>query len=508
MAHRAPRRWLSLAILVFACGSLDCRYAPGTPGDGGEDGDRRSDTDDGAMLDDLDLFDDDGPSGSDSLTGDTHDEQGDPEREITEDRRSEADLGEWRDVGRDLLTEDGAGHETGPGDIDETETSGDLDVSDTRPDHDLTRDTDDAVDSDAADPDGTRDRADAPDPSDADADVTPDADAEPLRISTDALPCGVAGRDYSVHLEATGGTGAYAWAVTTELPDGIALSPAGVLRGPSLTPWDGLVGVRVQSGDQAVLADLHLSVAPELTTALSAVDPSLLYTGDSLDVLDGVRGVTAETHCAFYTEPGGGWVPGLTDLSGDNNCTLTGDPSEPTPGLYGFLVAISGACGQTTYVPVRYDEGPCTGENVVFSPGPSDYVRGRGEAHSRDLVITGVEGCSDGLACTCAACSQGNYYTAPLTAHDQMYCTDTDDVCVPCAEPGDCLVSTPASCSDSFTLAKTYTTWAHDPVGPGVGWITYEAVESYSGEIDWAELMCYPTRMWSCHFDVLEIAFD
>jgi hypothetical protein len=61
--------------------------------------------------------------------------------------------------------------------------------------------------------------------------------AIPLSITTPSpLPQGTANQNYNATLEASGGTGAYTWSVNPPLPNGLQLSPSGVISGiPSST---------------------------------------------------------------------------------------------------------------------------------------------------------------------------------------------------------------------------------------------------------------------------------
>src|SRR5690349_10030627 len=56
--------------------------------------------------------------------------------------------------------------------------------------------------------------------------------AAKIKITTTSLPSGAVGTAYSQKLDATGGTGTYAWSVSGgALPQGLTLSSAGVLSG-------------------------------------------------------------------------------------------------------------------------------------------------------------------------------------------------------------------------------------------------------------------------------------
>jgi len=65
-------------------------------------------------------------------------------------------------------------------------------------------------------------------------------------IQTGSLPPGEVGEPYTAQLQATGGTGAYAWSLTEgALPDGLTLSSSGSLTGVPTTVGSFAFGVRV-----------------------------------------------------------------------------------------------------------------------------------------------------------------------------------------------------------------------------------------------------------------------
>ena len=83
-----------------------------------------------------------------------------------------------------------------------------------------------------------------------------------LKIITQMLPSAGVGQAYEVALEATGGDGAYGWSLDNDgAPDGITLSPEGVLSGATDQTGDFVLAVRVEDGAGDVdTRDLTLSV--------------------------------------------------------------------------------------------------------------------------------------------------------------------------------------------------------------------------------------------------------
>ena len=106
--------------------------------------------------------------------------------------------------------------------------------------------------------------------------------ATPLSVTTASLAVAVEGQSFSQALAATGGTSPYTWAVSAgALPDGLALSPAGVLSGTPTTPGTSTFTVRVtDSANPAATAtksftltvsDLAIDTAATLPAAAVSV---------------------------------------------------------------------------------------------------------------------------------------------------------------------------------------------------------------------------------------------
>ncbi len=96
----------------------------------------------------------------------------------------------------------------------------------------------------------------------------------PLSISSAALPGGTAGVPYSQALDATGGLPPYTWSLITAgtLPQGLSLSPSGIVSGTTATPGSFMFGVRVTdtAGGMATgTASLTIQPAPLTITTLT-----------------------------------------------------------------------------------------------------------------------------------------------------------------------------------------------------------------------------------------------
>ena len=149
----------------------------------------------------------------------------------------------------------------------------------------------------------------------------------PLRISTATLPGGTIGAAYSASLAASGGTGAYHWAVSGALPAGLTLSGNTISGTPSVP----------QSG-----VSLTVTVTDSATTAQTTSEPLTLSIGDT-PVLISTKSLPAATVGVPYSvalaASGGygtlhwavsaGTLPAGLTLAGN---TISGTPSTATGG--------------------------------------------------------------------------------------------------------------------------------------------------------------------------------
>lgn len=154
----------------------------------------------------------------------------------------------------------------------------------------------------------------------------------PLAIATNTLPSAGQSQAYSTVLSATGGTGVYAWAVTTgTLPAGLALSAAGEIAGTPTGFGTDTVTIGVTSGLQSITKVFAITVTPSLTVTTIAL-------------ADGTVGEPyADTLEALGAGPAANWgvasgaLPaGLTLLSSG---ILSGTPT--TAGTSDFTVQVN-----------------------------------------------------------------------------------------------------------------------------------------------------------------------
>lgn len=160
-----------------------------------------------------------------------------------------------------------------------------------------------------------------------------------LTLGTTTLPGGTVGASYSQQLSATGGTQPYTWSVTTgTLPDGLALSPSGLLSGIPTAAGSSTFTVRVaDAGSGSATREFTLAIASPLgisTTTLPGATSGVAYS-QSLAATGGTAPYT-------WTIASGTPPPGLS-LSATG--ILSGTPT--TAGDYIFTVQAADAASRT-----------------------------------------------------------------------------------------------------------------------------------------------------------------
>ena len=160
-----------------------------------------------------------------------------------------------------------------------------------------------------------------------------------LSISTATLPDGVVGASYSQQFSASGGAPPYTWSVTTgTLPDGLSLSPAGLLSGTPTAPGNSSFTVGVADGGAgsasrgftlAVVAPLGIT-----TTSLSSATSGTAYS----EIVEATGGSPPYA----WSVASGSLPPGL---SLGNTGMLNGTPT--TAGDYNFTIQIADGGSRT-----------------------------------------------------------------------------------------------------------------------------------------------------------------
>lgn len=100
---------------------------------------------------------------------------------------------------------------------------------------------------------------------------------EPVVITTESLPVGYPDTPYEAILEATGGSGEYAWGITSgTLPAGLNLSNSGVISGTPQAPDSAQIVVEATSGPQSVTQTLLLVISGELVVATESLPTAVI----------------------------------------------------------------------------------------------------------------------------------------------------------------------------------------------------------------------------------------
>ena len=165
--------------------------------------------------------------------------------------------------------------------------------------------------------------------------------APTLSIVPSTLPSVIIGSPYSQTLQATGGTGPYAWSITSgALPSGLTLSPSGILSGtPAVSGPASFTATVTDAGTPAQSASVvkTLSVTPlplsVTAPALPAVRAGTAYS-QSFQVSGGTApyswSVTAGTLPAGLALATSGTLSGTPSGSGNSTFTATvTDSSSP-----------------------------------------------------------------------------------------------------------------------------------------------------------------------------------
>jgi hypothetical protein len=172
-----------------------------------------------------------------------------------------------------------------------------------------------------------------------DASISNDGGATTLQVTTTTLPHGTAGVAYSVTLQATGGTGALTWKIGAgSLPEGLALSTAGVLAGTPVSA--GQTSFTLNVADAAGMSangSFTLVVDPGTANMLAIVPTSLpngIVSVAYSQSLSATGGMTPYS----WSMASGMLPPGVT-VGQDG--TISGTPT--AMGLYTFVVKVTDA---------------------------------------------------------------------------------------------------------------------------------------------------------------------
>ncbi|MBI1356477.1 MAG: hypothetical protein GC160_19210 [Acidobacteria bacterium] len=125
---------------------------------------------------------------------------------------------------------------------------------------------------------------------------------EPLTITTPGrLPAAAVGEPYSVQLTAAGGAEPYAWSAVSELPEGFALSPAGLLTGTATTAAEAAIRLAVSdAGAGRAEQDFVLPIRAPFVSVTAAgfgegpVAPDSIVSGFGVELAPAVAQATEQ----------------------------------------------------------------------------------------------------------------------------------------------------------------------------------------------------------------------
>jgi Putative Ig domain len=191
-----------------------------------------------------------------------------------------------------------------------------------------------------------------------------------VTISPPSLPSGTVGAPYSVVLSASGGEAPYRFVNSVgRLPNGLTLTPAGVLSGtPSAAtvPFE-IVAIDVNGREATIAASTALFSLP-LTVQSSSLPPATV--GTSFNGAFVVSGGVGPYSCALAS--GATLPPGVTLNA---NCSLSGVPTAPGSFTFGIVVSDSlGASVPFSATLVVNNAAAAVAQIVPLWPATSGFV--------------------------------------------------------------------------------------------------------------------------------------
>ncbi len=195
---------------------------------------------------------------------------------------------------------------------------------------------------------------------------------------------------YSVQLSATGGTAPYTFAVTAgALPDGLTLSPAGLLSGTPTAPGTFIFTVTATDADgctgfRAYTITINDAACPEMTILPDVLPNTVLGAPYSEPIT--ASGSTPDTY--VYTVTAGALPPGLalSPLTATKTVTLAGIPT--TLGNYSFTITATDENGCQVSHAYTILVNPLACPTVTVLPATLPYP-GLGLPYSQTISATG-----------------------------------------------------------------------------------------------------------------------
>jgi hypothetical protein len=195
-----------------------------------------------------------------------------------------------------------------------------------------------------------------------------------MSVATASLPDATAGTAYTQTLAATNGSGILTWSIISgSLPDGLTLSPFGVISGTATANLNtsSSFTVQVTSSNPQQTATQALSINVDVPLVVSTSSLPDAQAGNAYDAtLTATGGFSGQTQEWFVLN--GSLPPGLSldTFSG----TISGTPTTPTyPGTYDFTVQLLGGGAATKDLSIKVAPLPLTvsypGCNRSTDPG-------------------------------------------------------------------------------------------------------------------------------------------
>jgi hypothetical protein len=178
-----------------------------------------------------------------------------------------------------------------------------------------------------------------------------------LSMETASLPDGVVGQDYSQPLNASGGTAPYEWELAEgTLPDGLALTPSGLISGVPSTPGEVQFVLKVtdRSG-QSMTRQLSIDVDPpgDFTILTAPTLPVAAVGAPYRTELKATAGTAPYSWKKKKKKKFGSFPDGITLSSGG---VLTGTPTEQ--GISQFTIIATDEVGRQASRPFTLEVGP------------------------------------------------------------------------------------------------------------------------------------------------------
>ena len=220
----------------------------------------------------------------------------------------------------------------------------------------------------------------------------------PLSITTTSLPGGTVGQAYSQNLQATGGTGSYAWSIQSgSLPASLNLSSGGTIAGTPTTAGTSTFTVQATSGTQTATQALSIVVNPAAPTGPvlriesgngQSGNPGSVLLGRLVVVLEDSNGnPLGGVPITFTVKTGGGSVNPTVRNTGELGRTSTEWTLGSTTGTQTVEASAQGSNTVTFTATAGSSQPPPLSITTTSLPGGTV-----GQAYNQVLQATGGTG--------------------------------------------------------------------------------------------------------------------